>query len=102
SPNPFGESPKGLILVFCSSVLSPERKDQISGEKEQSACHRAVPRSSTMSPNDPKHDDAEGYSKTAMKPTKEGFEELEDSKGFNSKNLDLGLMDSSLLACFEI
>ncbi|KAG5631229.1 hypothetical protein H5410_002946 [Solanum commersonii] len=31
----------------------------------------------------------------------EGFEELEDSKGFNSKNLDLGLVDSSLFACFE-
>ncbi|KAG5571230.1 hypothetical protein H5410_060996, partial [Solanum commersonii] len=28
----------------------------------------------------------------------EGFEELEDSKGFNSKNLDLGLMDSSIFA----
>ncbi|KAG5599140.1 hypothetical protein H5410_030510 [Solanum commersonii] len=37
SPNPFGESQKGLILTFCSSVLSPERKDQIGGEKEQSA-----------------------------------------------------------------
>uniref|UniRef100_M1CJC6 Uncharacterized protein n=1 Tax=Solanum tuberosum TaxID=4113 RepID=M1CJC6_SOLTU len=30
-----------------------------------------------------------------------GFEELEDSKGFNSKNLDLGHVDSSLLACLE-
>ncbi|KAG5585958.1 hypothetical protein H5410_046392 [Solanum commersonii] len=34
SPNPFGESPKGLILAFCSSVLSPEGKDQIGGGKE--------------------------------------------------------------------
>ncbi|KAG5598962.1 hypothetical protein H5410_030332 [Solanum commersonii] len=47
-------------LTFCSSVRSPERKDQISGEKEQSVCHRAVPRSSTMFPNDKKHDDDEG------------------------------------------
>ncbi|WMV37598.1 hypothetical protein MTR67_030983 [Solanum verrucosum] len=31
----------------------------------------------------------------------EGFEELEDSKDFNSKNLDLGLVDSLLFACFE-
>ncbi|KAG5580601.1 hypothetical protein H5410_051228 [Solanum commersonii] len=30
-----------------------------------------------------------------------GFEELEDSKGFNSKNLDLGLVDSSIFSCFE-
>ncbi|KAG5586968.1 hypothetical protein H5410_047402 [Solanum commersonii] len=59
-PNPFGESPKGLILAFCSSVLSLERKDQIDSGKEQSACHRAVPRSSTISPNDPKHDDVVG------------------------------------------
>uniref|UniRef100_M1DRK4 Uncharacterized protein n=1 Tax=Solanum tuberosum TaxID=4113 RepID=M1DRK4_SOLTU len=28
-------------------------------EKEQSVYHRAVPRSYTMLPNDPKHDDAE-------------------------------------------
>ncbi|KAG5595241.1 hypothetical protein H5410_036473 [Solanum commersonii] len=53
SPNPFGESPKGLILAFCFNVLSPERKDQIGGEKEQSGCRRAVPRSSTIYPNDP-------------------------------------------------
>ncbi|KAG5610126.1 hypothetical protein H5410_021407 [Solanum commersonii] len=57
-------------------VLSPERKDQISGEKEQLACHRAVPQSNTTSPNDPKQDDAEGYSKTAMKPTKGRIAEL--------------------------
>ncbi|KAG5631956.1 hypothetical protein H5410_003673 [Solanum commersonii] len=41
--NPFGESPKDLILAFCSSVLSPERKDQIGGEKKQSAYQRAIP-----------------------------------------------------------
>ena len=76
SPNPFGESPKGLILAFCSSVPSPERKDQIDGEKEQSACRREIPWSSTMSPNDPKHDDAEGQSKTTMKLTKGRITEL--------------------------
>uniref|UniRef100_M1DD49 Uncharacterized protein n=1 Tax=Solanum tuberosum TaxID=4113 RepID=M1DD49_SOLTU len=41
-------------------VLNPETKDQIDGEKEQSACPRTVPQNSTMLPNDPKHDDAEG------------------------------------------
>ncbi|KAG5570809.1 hypothetical protein H5410_060575, partial [Solanum commersonii] len=35
---PVGESPIGLILAFCSSVLSPEGKDQIGDEKEQSVC----------------------------------------------------------------
>ncbi|WMV25035.1 hypothetical protein MTR67_018420 [Solanum verrucosum] len=49
-----------VVLVDTSPMLSPEGKDQIGGEKEQSAYHRAVPRSSTMSPNDPKHDDAQG------------------------------------------
>ncbi|WMV18456.1 hypothetical protein MTR67_011841 [Solanum verrucosum] len=49
-----------LCEVFESSVLSSERKDQIGGEKEQSTCHREVLQSSTMSPNDPKHEDAEG------------------------------------------
>ncbi|KAG5580514.1 hypothetical protein H5410_051141 [Solanum commersonii] len=38
---------------LCSSVLSPKRKDQIGCEKEQPACCRAVPRSSTISPYDP-------------------------------------------------
>ncbi|KAG5631205.1 hypothetical protein H5410_002922 [Solanum commersonii] len=41
-------------------VLNLERKDQIGGEKELSACRRAVLRSNTMSPNDPKHDDDKG------------------------------------------
>ncbi|KAG5631678.1 hypothetical protein H5410_003395, partial [Solanum commersonii] len=41
-------------------VRSLERKDQIDGENEQSACRQSVPQSSTMSPNDPKHDDVEG------------------------------------------
>uniref|UniRef100_M1DSG8 Uncharacterized protein n=1 Tax=Solanum tuberosum TaxID=4113 RepID=M1DSG8_SOLTU len=59
SPNPFDESPKGLILAFCSSVLSPEGKDQIGSKKKQSSYHQAALRSRTMSPNDPKHDDVE-------------------------------------------
>ncbi|KAG5584895.1 hypothetical protein H5410_045329 [Solanum commersonii] len=42
---------------FRAIVLSPKRKDQIGSEKEPSVCRRAVSRSSTMSPNDPKHDD---------------------------------------------
>ncbi|KAG5577118.1 hypothetical protein H5410_057252, partial [Solanum commersonii] len=70
SLNPFGELPKGLILAFCSSVLSPEINDQIGSEKEQSACRRVVPQSSTKLPNDPKYDDAKGQSKMVMKPTK--------------------------------
>ncbi|KAG5590867.1 hypothetical protein H5410_041381 [Solanum commersonii] len=41
------------------SVLSPESKDHINGEKEHSACKRAVQRRSTMSSNDLKHDDVE-------------------------------------------
>ncbi|WMV41395.1 hypothetical protein MTR67_034780 [Solanum verrucosum] len=84
SSNPFGDSLKGLILTFCSSVMSPERKDQIGGEKEQSACRRAILRSSTMtpndpstmSPNDPEHDYAEGWCKTAMNYTKGRIAEL--------------------------
>ncbi|KAG5610344.1 hypothetical protein H5410_021625 [Solanum commersonii] len=59
SPNPFGESPTDHIFAFCSSVLSPEGKDQVSRKTEQSAHRREVPRSSTMSPNDPEHDDVE-------------------------------------------
>uniref|UniRef100_M1DLY6 Uncharacterized protein n=1 Tax=Solanum tuberosum TaxID=4113 RepID=M1DLY6_SOLTU len=57
SPNPFGKSPTNHIFSSCSSVLSPEGKDQVGGKREQSAHRREVPRSSTMSPNDPKHDD---------------------------------------------
>ncbi|KAG5571660.1 hypothetical protein H5410_061426 [Solanum commersonii] len=33
SPNPFGESPIDRIFAFCSSVLSPEGKEQIGHEK---------------------------------------------------------------------
>ncbi|KAG5576077.1 hypothetical protein H5410_056211 [Solanum commersonii] len=54
-PSLLGESPKG--------------KDQVGGKKEQSAHHREILRSSTMSPNDPKHDDAERWCKMAMNYT---------------------------------
>uniref|UniRef100_M1D9P9 Uncharacterized protein n=1 Tax=Solanum tuberosum TaxID=4113 RepID=M1D9P9_SOLTU len=40
--------------------------DQVGGKREQSAHRRDVPRDSTMSPNDPQHDDAEGWCKMAM------------------------------------
>ncbi|KAG5619750.1 hypothetical protein H5410_004968 [Solanum commersonii] len=52
-------SPNGLNLAQSSSVLSPKGKDQVGDEREQSACRRTVPRSSTISPNDPEHEDAE-------------------------------------------
>uniref|UniRef100_M1DQA1 Uncharacterized protein n=1 Tax=Solanum tuberosum TaxID=4113 RepID=M1DQA1_SOLTU len=45
-----------------TNVLSPEGKDQIYDEIEQSACRRAVPRSYTISPNDSECEDAEGKS----------------------------------------
>ncbi|KAG5595938.1 hypothetical protein H5410_037170 [Solanum commersonii] len=57
---------EGSHFAFCSSVLIPEGMDQISGKGEQSAHRRDVPRGSTTSPNDPEHDDAEGWCKTAM------------------------------------
>uniref|UniRef100_M1DER3 Polyprotein protein n=1 Tax=Solanum tuberosum TaxID=4113 RepID=M1DER3_SOLTU len=43
-----------------SGVLSPEGKDQVGREREQSAYRRIVPRSSTMSPNETDRDNAEG------------------------------------------
>uniref|UniRef100_M1CPC3 Uncharacterized protein n=1 Tax=Solanum tuberosum TaxID=4113 RepID=M1CPC3_SOLTU len=52
------------------SVLSPEGKDQVGGEREQSAYRRIVSRSSTMSPNDTENDDAEGWCKTVTNYTK--------------------------------
>uniref|UniRef100_M1DG57 Uncharacterized protein n=1 Tax=Solanum tuberosum TaxID=4113 RepID=M1DG57_SOLTU len=51
---------KWSYLIVCSSVLSLEEKDKIDGENEKLVCHRVVPRINTTSPNDPKHDDAEG------------------------------------------
>ncbi|WMV37903.1 hypothetical protein MTR67_031288, partial [Solanum verrucosum] len=62
--------PKWSYFTFCSSVLSPEVKDQVGGKREQSVYHREVPRSNTMSPNDPEHDDAERWCKTVMNYTK--------------------------------
>uniref|UniRef100_M1DL42 Uncharacterized protein n=1 Tax=Solanum tuberosum TaxID=4113 RepID=M1DL42_SOLTU len=55
---------EGSYFAFCSSVLSPEGKDQVGGKREQLTHHREVPRNSTMSPNEPEHDDAEGWCKT--------------------------------------
>uniref|UniRef100_M1DC96 Uncharacterized protein n=1 Tax=Solanum tuberosum TaxID=4113 RepID=M1DC96_SOLTU len=52
------------------SVLSLEGNDKIGGEKEQSAYHRVVPRSSTMPPDKPVHDNVEGWCKTATNYTK--------------------------------
>uniref|UniRef100_M1DF02 Integrase core domain containing protein n=1 Tax=Solanum tuberosum TaxID=4113 RepID=M1DF02_SOLTU len=40
SPSSVGESPIGQEITFCSSVLSPEWKDQVVDEMEQSACCR--------------------------------------------------------------
>ncbi|KAG5599832.1 hypothetical protein H5410_031202 [Solanum commersonii] len=67
---------KGSHFAFCSSVLSLEGKYQVGGKREQSMHHRDVPRGSTMSPNDPKHDDAEGWCKTAMNYIKGRIAEL--------------------------
>uniref|UniRef100_M1DEM6 Uncharacterized protein n=1 Tax=Solanum tuberosum TaxID=4113 RepID=M1DEM6_SOLTU len=44
----------------CLSVLSPEGEGQVCDENEQSVRCRAVPRSSTISPNDSKREEAEG------------------------------------------
>uniref|UniRef100_M1DJM9 Uncharacterized protein n=1 Tax=Solanum tuberosum TaxID=4113 RepID=M1DJM9_SOLTU len=48
------------IRACKTRVLSLERKDQVGGKNEQLAHCLEVLRSSTMSPNDPEHDDAEG------------------------------------------
>ncbi|WMV47172.1 hypothetical protein MTR67_040557, partial [Solanum verrucosum] len=63
-------------FAFCSSVLSPEGKDQVGGKREQSVYRQKVPRSSTMFPNDLEHDDAEGWCKTTMNYTKRRITEL--------------------------
>uniref|UniRef100_M1D3M4 Uncharacterized protein n=1 Tax=Solanum tuberosum TaxID=4113 RepID=M1D3M4_SOLTU len=67
---------EGSYFAFCSSVLSPKGKDQVGGKREQSAHRQEVPRSSTMSPNEPEHDDVEGWCKTAMNYTKRRIAEL--------------------------
>uniref|UniRef100_M1C8B8 Uncharacterized protein n=1 Tax=Solanum tuberosum TaxID=4113 RepID=M1C8B8_SOLTU len=51
-------------------------EDQVGGKRDQSAHRREVPRSSTMSPNDLEHDDAEGWCKTAMNYTVSRIAEL--------------------------
>ncbi|KAG5590597.1 hypothetical protein H5410_041111, partial [Solanum commersonii] len=51
-------------------------KDQVGGKWEQSAHHREVLRSSTTSPNNPEHDDAKRWCKTAMNYTKGRIAEL--------------------------
>uniref|UniRef100_M1E136 Integrase core domain containing protein n=1 Tax=Solanum tuberosum TaxID=4113 RepID=M1E136_SOLTU len=76
SPNPFGESPTYCIFAFCSSVLSPDEKDQVGGKRKQSAHRREVPRRSTMSPINSEHDDVEGWYKTAMNYTKGRITEM--------------------------
>uniref|UniRef100_M1DSN4 Isopentenyltransferase n=1 Tax=Solanum tuberosum TaxID=4113 RepID=M1DSN4_SOLTU len=45
-------------------------KDQVNDERESSARRRTVPRSSTISPNNSKCEDAEGKSRKAMNQTK--------------------------------
>uniref|UniRef100_M1DW19 Uncharacterized protein n=1 Tax=Solanum tuberosum TaxID=4113 RepID=M1DW19_SOLTU len=64
------------MLIGKYGVLSPEKKDQVSRKKEQSAHHRAVPRSSTIPPNGPEYDDAEGWYETTMNYTKGRIAEL--------------------------
>ncbi|WMV38078.1 hypothetical protein MTR67_031463 [Solanum verrucosum] len=63
-------------FAFCYSVLSPEEKDLVGGKREQLAHCRAVSRRSTMPPNNPKHDDAEGWYKMVINYTKGRIAEL--------------------------
>uniref|UniRef100_M1DSP8 Uncharacterized protein n=1 Tax=Solanum tuberosum TaxID=4113 RepID=M1DSP8_SOLTU len=67
---------EGSYFTFCSSVLSPEGKDQIGGKTEQSVHRQKVPLISTVSANDPEHDDVKGWCKTAMNYTKGRIAEL--------------------------
>ncbi|KAG5631944.1 hypothetical protein H5410_003661 [Solanum commersonii] len=69
-------SQKGMKRLKRMNVLNPEGKDQVGGRKEQSAHCREVLRSSTMSPNDPEHDNAEGWCKMAMNYSKGQIVEL--------------------------
>uniref|UniRef100_M1DUB0 Uncharacterized protein n=1 Tax=Solanum tuberosum TaxID=4113 RepID=M1DUB0_SOLTU len=61
---------KVLNPTQLSSMLSLEGEGQVCDEKEQSVRRRAVLRSSTISPNDSKGEEAEGESRKAMKSTK--------------------------------
>ncbi|KAG5576506.1 hypothetical protein H5410_056640 [Solanum commersonii] len=67
---------EGSYFAFCSSVLSLEGIDQVGEKREQAVHRREVSRRSTMSPNDPEHDDAEGWCKTAKNYTKGRIAEL--------------------------
>ncbi|WMV30643.1 hypothetical protein MTR67_024028 [Solanum verrucosum] len=66
----------GSYFAFCSIVLSLEGNDRVGRKREQSAHRREVSQSSTMSPNDPEHDDAEGWCKTTMTYTNGRIAEL--------------------------
>ncbi|WMV50507.1 hypothetical protein MTR67_043892 [Solanum verrucosum] len=48
------------IVGEALSVLSPKGKDQVGDEMGQSAYRQVVLRSSTIPPNDPEREDAEG------------------------------------------
>ncbi|KAG5631606.1 hypothetical protein H5410_003323 [Solanum commersonii] len=54
-------SEKGWLRKSGGSVLSPEGKDQVGGERAQSTCRGIVLRSGIMSPNDTEHVDAEVF-----------------------------------------
>uniref|UniRef100_M1DXF1 Uncharacterized protein n=1 Tax=Solanum tuberosum TaxID=4113 RepID=M1DXF1_SOLTU len=81
-------------MNYAKSVLSPEGKDQAGKKREQSAHRREVPRSSTMSPNDLDHDDAEGWCKTVMNYTK--------SRGFSERNIGEGSWYDLGLVIYEV
>ncbi|KAG5631836.1 hypothetical protein H5410_003553 [Solanum commersonii] len=55
-----------------------EERIKSAKKREQSAHRRDVLRGSTMSPNDPKHDDAKGWYKIAMNYIKGLIAELID------------------------
>ncbi|KAG5619729.1 hypothetical protein H5410_004947 [Solanum commersonii] len=50
------------LYIQSSNVLSPDGKDQVGDENEQSVCRRIVSRSSTKLPNDLEREDTKGKS----------------------------------------
>ncbi|KAG5585458.1 hypothetical protein H5410_045892 [Solanum commersonii] len=54
---------EGSHFAFCSSVVSLKERIKLAHCQE-------VPQSCTISPNDPEHDDAKGWCKTAKSYTK--------------------------------
>uniref|UniRef100_M1DXW9 Uncharacterized protein n=1 Tax=Solanum tuberosum TaxID=4113 RepID=M1DXW9_SOLTU len=62
--------------LYNEESAEPDGNDQVGGTREQLAHRREVLRSSTISPNDPEHDDAEGWCKTVMNYTKGRIAEL--------------------------